>query len=94
MSVLSEQVFSPAVQREGARQRVRAISGHSIVRLKDACEMVGFTAKHLRHLERNGQFPPRVHLGPNAVGWRLMDLEALIDSRRGTPAPPPANNSE
>jgi prophage regulatory protein len=92
MSVLSEQESSPAFQREGARKRVRAISGHSIVRLKDASEMVGFTAKHLRHLERNGQFPPRVHLGPNAVGWRLMDLEAWIDSRRGRPAPPPANN--
>lgn len=63
------------------------ISGHKIVRLKDAAIMLGFTPKHLRTLERKGDFPARVQLGPKSVGWRLMDLEAWIDARRVPVAP-------
>jgi len=94
MTKIQQQETERSSERIRIRQSVRSISRHSIVRLKEACEMVGFTAKHLRHLERNGQFPLRVHLGPNSVGWRLMDLEEWIDSRRGHPAPPPAKTTE
>ena len=43
--------------------------------------MIGFSAKHIRHLERTGQFPPRVQLGPKSVGFKLIDICAWVDAR-------------
>ena len=58
------------------------LDGHTIIRLKDACKMVGFSAKRVRTLEKEGKFPPRIQLGPKSVGFRLMDLRAWIDAKR------------
>lgn len=33
-------------------------------------------------LERDGQFPPRRQLSPNAVGWLRSDVEAWVNSRQ------------
>ena len=63
-------------------------TGYQIIRLKEVCHLIGFTAKHIRHLERTRQFPRRVQLGPNSVGWRLMDLDEWIDSRIAPSMPP------
>ena len=69
-------------------QRPQQLSGHCIIRLNDACKMLGYSAKHIRYLERTGQFPPRVQLGPKSVGWRRMDIKAWIDSRLQTTTEP------
>ena len=63
-------------------EKSKPISGHTIVRMKDASDIVGFSGKHIRHLEKVGKFPGRVQLGPRAVGFRLKDLEQWIDERR------------
>jgi predicted DNA-binding transcriptional regulator AlpA len=64
-----------------ANKKHNCISGHTIIRLKDVCEIIGFSAKHIRHLERTGQFPPRVQLGPKSVGFKLIDICAWVDAR-------------
>ena len=35
--------------------------------------------------EREGRAPRRVKIGPNAVGWRLSDLIAWVQSRERVP---------
>lgn len=35
-------------------------------------------------LERNGDFPPRIHLSANRVGWLESDLFDWLVARRGS----------
>lgn len=52
-----------------------------ILRPKDAASKVGLSRAHLYRLERAGQFPRRIRLGPASVGWIEDDLEEWIRSR-------------
>lgn len=65
-----------------ARETVKNLSGHTLVRLKEAAAMIGVTVKTLRELESQNlpDWPQRVTLSPKVTGYRLKDLEALIDS--------------
>lgn len=64
-----------------ARETVKNLSGHTLVRLKEAAAMIGVTVKTLRELEANQPgWPQRVTLSPKVTGYRLKDLEALIDN--------------
>ena len=36
---------------------------------------------HLWRLERNGLFPKRVQLGPNAVAWLESEIDEWINAR-------------
>jgi len=48
-------------------------------------ELVLYSPQHVARLEKAGQFPKRVQLGPNRVGWvedEVMDwLQSRLDSR-------------
>ena len=65
-----------------ARQTVKQMSGHTLMRLGEAAAMIGVTKKTLRELEGQNlpHWPRRVTLSPKVTGYRLKDLEALIDS--------------
>ena len=65
-----------------ARQTVKNMSGHTLMRLSEAAAMIGVTKKTLRDLEGQNlpNWPRRVTLSPKVTGYRLKDLEALIDS--------------
>jgi predicted DNA-binding transcriptional regulator AlpA len=71
-----------AFQAMVARQSVQQLSGHALLRLDEAAAMLGVTKKTLRELERQKlpNWPQRVTLSPKVTGYRLKDLEALIDS--------------
>jgi prophage regulatory protein len=56
-----------------------------ILTQKEVCDLVRYTPQHIRRLEKAGKFPRRLQLGPNKVGWRLVDIEAWIAAR--LPAP-------
>ncbi len=64
-----------------ARQAVKQLSGHTLLRLDEAAAMLGVTKKTLRELEQQNlpNWPQRVTLSPKVTGYRLKDLEALID---------------
>lgn len=67
--------------RKEARTAARSMSGHALLRLKEAAEFLGVTEKTLREHERDDpNWPLRVRLSEKITGYRLMDLEALIDS--------------
>jgi prophage regulatory protein len=48
-------------------------------------ELLLYSPQHIAHLERAGQFPKRVQLGPSRVGWveaEVLDwLQKRLDRR-------------
>ena len=55
---------------------------------RQVTEMVLYSHQHIARLEAVGQFPKRVRLGNNRVGWieaEVLDwLQARIDARDAT----------
>ncbi|RXV64803.1 transcriptional regulator [Roseovarius sp. A46] len=51
-------------------------------------ELVLYSPQHISRLEKAGQFPKRVQLGPNRVGWiedEVLDrLQSRLDEREST----------
>ncbi len=52
-----------------------------IVRRKELRHLVGYSPAHIDRLEKVGQFPKRVVLGPGAVGWVEDEIQAWIKAR-------------
>jgi len=50
-----------------------------ILRPKSAAAYLGIARSTLYRWEKSGDFPPRLKLGPQAVGWRKSDLDAWLD---------------
>jgi prophage regulatory protein len=56
-------------------------------------ELVLYSPQHIARLEKAGQFPRRVQLGPNRVGWveaEVLDWLELRLANRETPTDTPA----
>ena len=62
-------------------QLARAMSNQTIARIKIAAAILGVTKKHLHELAKRPDFPRKVKIGANAIGWRVSDLEAWIDAQ-------------
>ncbi|WP_057884345.1 hypothetical protein [Tsuneonella troitsensis] len=64
-----------------ARETVKSLTGHTLLRLDEAAAAIGVTKKTLRELEAQKlpNWPQRVTLSPKVTGYRLKDIEALID---------------
>jgi prophage regulatory protein len=45
-------------------------------------EIVPYSRQHVARLERAGQFPRRVRVGPGRVAWRASEVQEWIESRR------------
>ena len=52
-----------------------------VLRAPEVVRRVGYSRMHLWRLERNGLFPKRVQLGPNAVGWLETEIDEWIKAR-------------
>ena len=61
--------------------RVRLMDGYELIPAPRVAEIMGITTKHIRFLERQGDFPPRVVIGPRTICYKRSDLEAWIDAR-------------
>jgi predicted DNA-binding transcriptional regulator AlpA len=42
---------------------------------------VPYTYKHVTHLEKKQDFPQRVILGPNSVGWVTSEVSEWVETR-------------
>lgn len=77
---------------ELARERAKELSGHTLILLPEAAAMLGgITVKSLREAEarareRGEYWPARVSLTQRLTGYRLADLEALIQAGINAPA--------
>lgn len=76
---------SHTLQMAIARETVKSLSGHTLLRLKEAASMLGVTVKTLRDLECQSlpNWPQRVYISPKVTGYRLRDMEGLIDAGLG-----------
>ena len=45
-------------------------------------ELVLYSSQHIARLEKAGQFPKRVPLGPNRVGWGESEVLDWLEDRR------------
>ena len=52
-----------------------------ILRIRNVTEATGLSRTTLWRLERRGDFPRRVRLGPNSIGWIETEVEEWIESR-------------
>ena len=52
-----------------------------ILRKAKTADRVGYSETHIMRLEREGRFPKRVHLGPNAVGFVEDEVDEWLRAR-------------
>lgn len=52
-----------------------------IITKKELRLMVPYTPQHIARLEKAGQFPKRIPIGPRRVAWRLSDIQSWLDER-------------
>ena len=53
-----------------------------VLRTTEVVERIGLSRSTLWRLERTGDFPERVHLGANSVGWLETDIDGWLRNRR------------
>jgi prophage regulatory protein len=66
------------------------LKGLRILTKKQVCALVPYTPQHIHRLEKAGRFPRRLQLGPNRVGWRLVDIERWVNERAAVAGASPA----
>jgi prophage regulatory protein len=54
-----------------------------LVRVQELTAMVPYSAQHIRRLENANQFPRRVRIGANRVGWVREEIEQWLSNRIG-----------
>jgi len=66
------------------------LSPHGIVRYDDFAPLFGitFSRSHVWRMAQRGQFPLPIQLSDNAIGWRVRDIEAWLESRPAGPGRP------
>lgn len=52
-----------------------------ILNKRQVKELVLYSPQHIARLEKAGQFPLRVQLGPNRVGWVEDEILAWLEKR-------------
>lgn len=52
-----------------------------LLRIDKVMERTGLSRTTIWRREREGDFPSRVRIGPNAVAWREDDVDDWIESR-------------
>jgi len=52
-----------------------------ILRTAEVARLTGLSRTTLWRLERSGEFPSRVRLGQNSVGWREDEIARWIEAR-------------
>jgi prophage regulatory protein len=59
---------------------------HFIIRKPEVEAQTGFCGQHIGRLEKKGEFPTRIQLGRNSVGWWQDEIDQWLASRpRGAP---------
>jgi len=66
-----------------------------VLRTPTVIRVTGLSRTTLWRLERQGEFPARIRLGPNSIGWRAEDIARWIDARpRGMTSTTPNQRGE
>lgn len=81
-------------QKEMARLRVQSLTRHILLKPLEVAAMLGVTRKTLREMEARGELPPRITFSAKVFGWRLSDMEALLDRMDGERADQPVQSHD
>lgn len=54
-----------------------------VIRKPEVLARVGLSDVTIWRLERDGQFPKRIQLGPNSVGWLSTEVDQWIERKAG-----------
>jgi prophage regulatory protein len=52
-----------------------------LVRSSELATIVPYSMNHIRRLEHAGEFPKRIRIGANRVGWVLSEVQAWVNNR-------------
>lgn len=55
----------------------------TLIRSGEVETIVPYSINHIRRLEEAGQFPKRVRIGANRVGWVRAEVEQWLNDRLG-----------
>lgn len=55
----------------------------TLIRSGEIEAIVPYSMNHIRRLEEAGQFPKRVRVGANRVGWVRAEVEQWLNDRMG-----------
>lgn len=55
----------------------------TLVRGSELAAIVPYSLNHIRRLEDVGQFPKRIRIGANRVGWVRAEVEQWLNDRVG-----------
>jgi prophage regulatory protein len=53
----------------------------SVIRYPEVRDLTGFSRSTIWRFEKAGQFPKRIALGRNSVGWKAEEVAGWLDSR-------------
>ena len=53
-----------------------------IIRAKEVQSITGLSRTTIWRFENTGEFPKRVNLGGNSVGWKLNEVKQWVESRQ------------
>ena len=56
-------------------------TAEKLLMLSQVREIVPYSASHIWHLERSGQFPRRIRLGGNRVAWLQSEVNSWVDGK-------------
>lgn len=52
-----------------------------IIRAQELTSLVTYSQQHIRRLEAANQFPKRVRIGHNRIGWVRAEVEQWLNSK-------------
>jgi len=52
-----------------------------ILRIKEVVDLTGLSRTTIWRKERAGEFPARVRLGENSVGWRVSEVNGWVKTK-------------
>lgn len=58
------------------------LNSFRIINKKQLSQLIPYSNAHIQRLEQDGQFPKRIQLGPNRVGWSLNEVQGWIESKK------------
>ena len=61
----------------------RRLITNTLIRSGEIETIVPYSMNHIRRLEEAGQFPKRVRVGANRVGWVRAEVEQWLNDRMG-----------
>ena len=53
-----------------------------LIRRPEVVRITGLSASTLWRMEKAGDFPARLQLGPNSVAWSLKSINEFVESRK------------